>query len=87
MTLNCSKTSHLTKVIIVMEDIIKVFFGFIMTIVLIIAAVMAAPTIWEQTTSDKSTHPHSGATPECSSWDISLEEGLERAELMRQVRK
>lgn len=60
---------------------------FIMTIVLIIVAIMAAPKMWEQATSDKSTHPHSGATPDCPTWDISLEEGMERAELIRQFRK
>lgn len=69
-----------------LEDFFKFVSYFVMTIVLIIVAILAAPTMWEQATSDRSQHPHSGATPDCPSWEISLEEGLERAELIRQSR-
>ena len=67
-------------------DFFRFLFYFIMTIVMIVVAILAAPTIWEQATTDKSTHPHSGATPECPTWDISLEEGMERAEEIRSYR-
>jgi hypothetical protein len=60
---------------------------YFMAIAIIVMIIIAAPTMWEQATSDKSTHPHSGATPDCPTWDISLEEGMERAELIRQFRK
>lgn len=67
-------------------DFFKFMFGFIIISILIIAAILAAPTMWEQATTDKAKHPHSGATPECPTWDVSLEEGMERAELIRQFR-
>jgi hypothetical protein len=58
-----------------------------MAIAIIVMILIAAPTMWEQATTDKAQHPHSGATPDCPSWDCSLEEGLEKAELIRQFRK
>lgn len=69
-----------------LEDFFKFMGYFFMAIVMIVVAVIAAPTMWEQATSDKAQHPYSGATPECSSWDISLEEGMERAEAIRAYR-
>lgn len=69
------------------EDFLK-FVGYVfMAIVMIVVTIIAAPKMWEQATSDKATHPHSGATPDCPTWDISLEEGMEKAELVRQLRK
>lgn len=69
-----------------MLDFIK-FVGYFFTgVALLIIAILAAPTMWEQATSDKPEYPHSGFSPECPSWDISLEEGMERAELIRQSR-
>lgn len=68
-----------------MLDLFKFMGCFCLAIVMIIAAIIAAPAMWEQATSDRQ-HPHSGATPEHSSWDISLEEGMEKAELIRQSR-
>lgn len=56
-----------------MEDIIKAFFGFILTIVLIISALLAAPTMWEKATSDKPEYPHSGFSPECPTWEAPVE--------------
>lgn len=59
---------------------------FFMAIALLIIAIVAAPTMWEQATTDKAKHPHSGATPDCPTWDVSLEEGMERAEEIRSYR-
>lgn len=53
---------------------------------MIVVAILAAPTMWEQATSDRAQHPHSGATPDCPTWDITLEEGMERAEEIRSYR-
>jgi hypothetical protein len=69
-----------------MLDFIKFMGYFFMGVLLLVVAILAAPTMWEQATSDRSQHPHSGATPECPSWDISLEEGMERAEAIRSYR-
>lgn len=69
-----------------MLDFIKFMGYFFMGVALLIIAILAAPTMWEQATSDRSQHPHSGATPDCPTWDVSLEEGMERAELIRQFR-
>ena len=69
-----------------MLDFFKFIGYFFMGVVLLIVAILAAPTMWEQATSDRSQHPHSGATPDCPSWDISLEEGRDRAEMIRRFR-
>lgn len=67
-------------------DFFRFLFYFIMAIVMLVVALLAAPTIWEQATTDKAQHPHSGATPDCPSWNVSLEEGMERAEEIRSYR-
>lgn len=67
-------------------SLIKFMFYYVMAIAMIIMVLIAAPTMWEQATSDRSSHPHSGATPDCPTWNVSLEEGMERAELIRQFR-
>ena len=67
-------------------DFFRFMCYFILTIVMIVVAILAAPTMWEQATSDRAQHPHSGATPDCPTWDITLEEGMERAEEIRSYR-
>ena len=52
-----------------MEDFFKIFFGFIMVVTLIIAALLAAPTMWEKAISDEPEYPHSGFTPESPTWE------------------
>lgn len=69
-----------------LEDFFKFMGYFLMGVALIVIAILAAPTMWEQATSDRAQHPHSGATPDCPTWDVSLEEGMDRAELIRQSR-
>lgn len=68
-----------------MLDFFKFVGYFLMGIALIVIAIIAAPTMWEQATTDKGG-PHSGATPDCPSWDVTLEEGMERAEAIRSYR-
>ena len=66
-----------------LADFFRFVGNVIMIIALIVMLLLAAPKMWEQATSDKSNHPHSGATPDCPSWNVSLEEGMERTEAIR----
>lgn len=64
-------------------DFIKFMGYLIMTIVVLVVAILAAPTMWEQATSDKPEYPHSGFSPESPTWeapenDLLLERNLRK---------
>lgn len=57
-------------------DLVKAVVMVLGIMILVVIGLLAAPTIWAKMNEDKPIYPHSGFTPECSTWDAPIDEEL-----------